>query len=31
MIGRRRRLQNYLQARDPKHYAELIKELELRR
>jgi small subunit ribosomal protein S15 len=31
MIGRRRRLQNYLQGRDPKQYAQLIKDLELRR
>jgi small subunit ribosomal protein S15 len=31
MIGRRRRLQNYLQARDPKQYAQLIKDLGLRR
>lgn len=31
MIGRRRRLQNYLQARNPEQYAQLIKELELRR
>jgi small subunit ribosomal protein S15 len=31
MIGRRGRLQNYLRARDPKQYAQLIKELELRR
>ena len=31
MIGRRRRLQNYLQARDSKQYARLIKDLGLRR
>ena len=31
MIGRRRRLQNYLQARNPEQYAGLIKELGLRR
>ena len=31
MIGRRRRLQNYLQGRDPKQYGQLIKDLELRR
>jgi small subunit ribosomal protein S15 len=31
MIGRRRRLQNYLQAKDSQQYAQLIKDLELRR
>ena len=31
MIGRRRRLQNYLQDRDSKQYAQLIKDLGLRR
>ncbi|MEE2656892.1 MAG: 30S ribosomal protein S15 [Candidatus Latescibacterota bacterium] len=31
LIGRRRRLQNYLQNRDPEKYAQLIKDLELRR
>ena len=31
LIGRRRRLQNYLQAKDPQGYAQLIKDLELRR
>lgn len=31
LIGRRRRLQNYLQAKDPVSYAQLIKDLELRR
>ena len=31
LIGRRRRLQNYLQAKSPDKYAELIKDLGLRR
>lgn len=31
LIGRRRRLQNYLQAKSPDQYAELIKDLGLRR
>ena len=31
MIGRRRRLQNYLQGKNPDQYAQLIKDLELRR
>ncbi len=31
LIGRRRRLQNYLQGKDPQQYAQLIKDLELRR
>ncbi len=31
LIGRRRRLQNYLQAKSPNQYAELIKDLGLRR
>lgn len=31
IIGKRRRLQNYVQRRDPQGYAELIKRLELRR
>jgi small subunit ribosomal protein S15 len=30
MIGRRRRLQVYLQGREPEKYAQLIKDLELR-
>ncbi len=31
LIGRRRRLQTYLQSNKPEEYAELIKKLELRR
>ena len=31
LIGRRRRLQNYLQGKNPEQYAQLIKDLELRR
>lgn len=31
LIGRRRRLQNYLQSKNPEQYAQLIKDLELRR
>ncbi len=31
LIGKRRRLQNYLQRRNPEAYAQLLKDLELRR
>ena len=31
LIGRRRRLQNYVQRKSPERYAALIKDLELRR
>lgn len=31
LIGKRRRLQNYLHAQQPQAYAQLIKDLELRR
>ena len=31
LIGKRRRLQNYLHAQNPEAYAKLIKDLELRR
>ena len=31
LIGKRRRLQNYLHAQNPESYAKLIKDLELRR
>ncbi|MBM3278442.1 MAG: 30S ribosomal protein S15 [Candidatus Handelsmanbacteria bacterium] len=31
LIGKRRRLQNYLHQRQPEKYAQLIKDLELRR
>lgn len=31
LIGRRRRLQNYLQGKAPAQYAQLLKDLELRR
>jgi small subunit ribosomal protein S15 len=31
MVGKRRRLLNYLQSRDPERYRALVKELELRK